>query len=381
MVSNGNRQVLPPEPQELEVSVFGPGFGECVVLHLGNGDWGVVDSCLDRASKRPAALHYLESLGLNVESSVRFVVATHWHDDHIQGIKEVFDQAKRAVFSCTEAVRQPDFEEVLGAWEGTRYLAGGSGVDELRGVIAALKHRNPGTRYPSPRWASANKVLWERLARPSATIKALSPSDAAVMAAIARLRTEAPKPTGIRRRYPNIEPNDSSVVLSLEVEGHNMLLGSDLQVRQDRGLGWMAIVDGIEAGTGLHQVFKVAHHGSPNGDHDGVWDRMLVPQPWAVATPFVSGDVQLPSFDDTSRIVKRTRNAYLTASPQPMKFRDLNRTVEKAVKEATLSTQLVPGRYGQVRLRKRFDELGNSAWGVELFGDAISMEDYVLATH
>ena len=35
MPSRGSSRPSPPEPQELEVSVFGPGFGECVVLHLG----------------------------------------------------------------------------------------------------------------------------------------------------------------------------------------------------------------------------------------------------------------------------------------------------------------------------------------------------------
>lgn len=37
----------PPVADELEVSVFGPGVGESVVVHLGHGDWMVVDSCLN----------------------------------------------------------------------------------------------------------------------------------------------------------------------------------------------------------------------------------------------------------------------------------------------------------------------------------------------
>ncbi|PXF57856.1 MAG: hypothetical protein C4B58_08625 [Deltaproteobacteria bacterium] len=39
-----------PSPDELEISLFGPGRGECVVAHLGNNDWLVVDSCLDNTS-------------------------------------------------------------------------------------------------------------------------------------------------------------------------------------------------------------------------------------------------------------------------------------------------------------------------------------------
>ena len=339
----------------------------------------MVDSCLDPTTKRPAALHYLESLGLNVSSCVRFIVATHWHDDHMQGISNVFHQSTGAVFSCTAAVRQADFDEVLGAWEGTRLLSGGSGIDELRKILAELKTRTSGTGFPSPRLALANKVLWKRQTEPSAVVTALSPSDAAVMASINRLKPVMPAFSKARRRLPNMEPNDSSVVLSVQVGPHQVLLGADLEVRKDRGFGWLAIVDGLDVGNESHQVFKVAHHGSPNGYHDEVWDRMLAQQPWAATTPFVSGSVRLPSVGDCQQILSRTQNAYLSAPPQPIKFRDPNRTVEKTVNEATLSAHFVPGKYGQVRLRRQIKEPASSPWRVELFGHALSMDDYVAA--
>ena len=41
----------PPRTDELEVSLFGPGVGECVIVHLGAGEWMVVDSCLDPATR------------------------------------------------------------------------------------------------------------------------------------------------------------------------------------------------------------------------------------------------------------------------------------------------------------------------------------------
>ena len=45
--------------------MFGPGFGECIALHLGGGNWAIVDSCLDATSKQPTSLHYLTSIGAN----------------------------------------------------------------------------------------------------------------------------------------------------------------------------------------------------------------------------------------------------------------------------------------------------------------------------
>lgn len=379
MASGGNSGDA-PAPDEVEVSIFGPGFGECVVLHFGNGDWGVVDSCLNPGSKRPVALDYFESLDVNVGQSVQLVVATHWHDDHMQGISSVFQAAESAVFACTGAVRQPDFKEILASWTGTRSLIGGSGVDELQKLLTELKRRTSGTRYPSPRLASANKTLWERAAQPPALAKAVSPSDAVELATIARLGAYAPDRTKLRRRLPNLEPNDASVVLSIEVGEHRVLLGADLQVRQDRALGWMAIIDETPRGAPSHQGFKVSHHGSHNGDHDEIWEKLLVSQPWAAITPFVSGSVKLPTLGDCNRILGRTPESYLTAPPHPARYSDRNRSVEKTVKEATRLVQIIPGKFGHVRLRKKVPERATSPWNVELFGQAAKLEDYIRAS-
>jgi hypothetical protein len=36
----------PPRPDELELSLFGSGIGESLAVHLGNGEWAIVDSGL-----------------------------------------------------------------------------------------------------------------------------------------------------------------------------------------------------------------------------------------------------------------------------------------------------------------------------------------------
>ncbi len=376
MASNGNNSFDPPGTQELEVSIFGPGFGECVILHLGYGDWGVIDSCLDPDTKLPAALHYLGSLGVDAATAVRFVVATHWHDDHMQGISGVFQEAKSALFACTQAVRQPDFNEVLSSWTGTRFLAGGSGVDELHRVLTEIKKRNTNGQTPAPKLASVGKELWKRTAPCSVTVKALSPSDAAVLAAMARLKGIRPGSGTARRRIPLIKPNDASVVIAVHAENHRLLLGADLEVRGDRSMGWSAVVGGAEADGGKHQVFKVPHHGSATGHSDAVWDKMLIAQPWSATTPFVGGKVRLPSLEDCQRILSRTRRAYLTAPPLPGKFHDSNRTVEKTVAEVARSVHCLPGRYGHVRIRKNIAETADSDWRVELFGNATTVGSF-----
>ena len=66
------------------------------MIHLGDGQWIVVDSCIDRLTRRPVALDYLEQLQVNITEAVKLIVVTHWHDDHIRGISTVAREAHRA---------------------------------------------------------------------------------------------------------------------------------------------------------------------------------------------------------------------------------------------------------------------------------------------
>ena len=109
----------PPEANQLEISVFGPGTGECVLVHIGDGDWIVVDSCIDRRTQRPVALDYLASLRVDVAVRVKLVVATHWHDDHIRGLADVLLAAENAKFVNSAAY---DFQQLL------RVVALGNGI-------------------------------------------------------------------------------------------------------------------------------------------------------------------------------------------------------------------------------------------------------------
>ena len=77
-----------PRPYELEVSIFGPGVGECIVIHLGDGQWMIVDSCLDPSSKQSVSLQYLENLGVDIATAVKVVLVTHWRSEERRVGKE-----------------------------------------------------------------------------------------------------------------------------------------------------------------------------------------------------------------------------------------------------------------------------------------------------
>src|SRR4051812_22448018 len=98
----------PPSPTELEVSLFGPGVGESIVIHLADDRWIVVDSCRDKDSSC-VPLTYLQSLGVALDAAVTDVVATHAHDDHIRGISQLLEAATGATLSVPSAATRYEF--------------------------------------------------------------------------------------------------------------------------------------------------------------------------------------------------------------------------------------------------------------------------------
>ena len=74
----------PPAANEVEISLFGRGFGEALVIHLGDNRWMLVDSLVESTGE-PVGLRYLSEIGVGRERVERSV-ATHWHDDHGAGL-------------------------------------------------------------------------------------------------------------------------------------------------------------------------------------------------------------------------------------------------------------------------------------------------------
>src|SRR6187399_53781 len=82
VMSNSQSPKDRPADSDIEVSIFGPGFGECIIVHIGGGRWIVIDSCVDRSRGIPACLGYFQDIGVD-PLTVELILVTHWHDDHV----------------------------------------------------------------------------------------------------------------------------------------------------------------------------------------------------------------------------------------------------------------------------------------------------------
>ena len=369
---------MPPLGEEVEVSVFGPGFGECIILHLGRNEWVVVDSCLDTDTKRPVALEYLERLGVDVATQVSLVIATHWHDDHIRGFGALYEACKAARFACSMALNCDEWNALVEIYR-SYVQAGGSGVEELSRVMRELKLRGQKSEVVAPAFCITGRPLCDRQDAPPAKIICLAPSDAAIVTMQTRMRDELlPKVNGRRLRVPVLSENDSSVVLAVTVGTSSVLLGADLEERSRPGLGWQVILDGYPANGERFGGFKIPHHGSETGHHPETWDRLMRAEAWAAVTPFNRQKEPLPKPADCARILAMTESAYITAPPGFGKFKHREPAVQRTVQEATLAIGSEPGKQGHIRFR-RSATAESADWIIELFGNAIPLRQHLEA--
>lgn len=363
----GNNLNSPPDVQEIEISIFGTGYGECILLHIGNNKWFVVDSCIDPLTKTPAPLAYLNQIGVNPVESVRQIMASHWHDDHIKGLGEIVKTCVNAQFICSGAMERKEAREIIRTY-GRRSLMESSGIDELRIILDELmeRGRNRGERYVAPKLAFADRLLWKG---DEGSIYALSPSDASIIASQADFASLFPEEMKPKRRLLSSSPNHSSVVIWAEVGDINILFGSDLEETGDSNRGWSVVVEsGIP--NGKASFFKIPHHGSEGAHYSNVWDAMLKDNPTAVLTPFEKGSIRLPSVDDVNRICSLTDDAYSTGTVGRRRTIKRDKTVEKTIREVALNIRELTSSYGHIRLRAQ----NSDDWNVELFGEACDLQ-------
>lgn len=325
-----------------------------MVAHLGDGDWIVVDSCRDRKSGRPIALDYLDSIGVNPSSQIKLVVATHWHDDHIQGLAELLDAASGAAFVNSAAYRFKDLLRVVEL--GTKLLAGNSATREFDAIMTVLESRRTNGQSRDavgPINALANRKLLA-LTEPGRTVSgevfALSPADGVFHRADAELRY-ALSAIQDRRRPARQGPNQLSIALWIKVGVLDVLLGADLEHVSGTTEGWRAIISSKERPTGRAQFFKVSHHGSENADCPDCWTELLSVRPIAVVTPYSSS--RLPKPSDVRRLCVRTPHVFMTSDPSGYGLPRRDNAIERTLRETVISRsrRALSGHMGHVRVR------------------------------
>jgi hypothetical protein len=345
----------PPGGDEIEVTVIGPGFGESILVHVGNGHWLVVDSCIDtRADSESAApLAYLNAIGVDATRQVDLIVATHWHQDHIRGLAQLVNRCPHAVFSCASALLKQEFALYALATGRPLTTTFESKPAEFLEVMRTLRAREKRVRF-----AEARKDLftWSSGGVPTCRVVALSPSDEEYDRFLRRVIELTPQP-----HQPRVAavagPNDVSVVLHITWPDEvSVLLGADMEVKGDDTRGWKAImIEHASLALSRSTVVKVPHHGSNNAHFEPMWTHGLAPDPIAVVAPYGRGALESrpPTRDDLARINSLARRSYLTSSPRGTSRERFESAVERTLDEGGIEISDATPVFGMVQLRRR----------------------------
>jgi hypothetical protein len=370
MLSDG-----PPDPEEIEVSIFGPGKGESVVVHIGHGKWIMVDSCIDLGTGAIPALDYLVRLGVAVDSDVLMVLGTHIHDDHIAGISRVFNECSAAFFACSSALMGEDFVSLLEQDLQAEFDLRKSAYSEFRKIheIADGRRRASSGRRFLKRAVEDLALVELRSGgdAPYAVVRALSPSHEAVTRAFRRL-AEVTASEGKPRKPFRGDPNECSIALWIQALDKTILLGADL-LRGPSGCGWAGILSEFKP-TARASLIKVPHHGAPNADDPLVWAQLLEDEPVALLAPYRGGQHKRPDANDAARILKRTPRSYITASPDIPAPTKATKRAQARLGHLAINARDPWGSVGQVRARSHRSE---SEWHIELVPPARELKQAI----
>jgi hypothetical protein len=349
-------QFAPPRHNELEISLFGPGIGECIVIHIGDNQWIIVDSCIDSSTKEPAPLGYLNQLGINPYENVKLFIITHWHSDHIRGASEIAKKCAGATICFSEALLKEEFLTIVACYSGLERPVvldrENNGVREISSIIQTIKKRceQRSNLFLPFNLASADKRIYRNDQR---EVWTLSPSSSAIVNSLVEIRKLIPTPSAeeIRRVIPIPTKNNNAIVLFIRFgELINVLLGSDLEETADPLTGWSAIVVSPNRPQRKSMLFKIPHHGSENAHSHKVWHEMVESEPIGILTTKIGGRSSLPKESDIRRLKKYTPNLFITLEPST-KLQKRDRVVEKTIKGVLKNRVPLDGTIGQIQVR------------------------------
>lgn len=334
-----------PNADQLEISLFGPGYGECLVVHYGNGWWFTVDSCLESDRETPSALAYLRRLGVDPSQCVTHNVVTHPDGDHIGGISTLFSECRSARLVCPIVLAEPDMVSYITFFAQTDPTSLTRKTRELYDLLKLCGQRPPKV----PIYVKQDTPF---IHKAGVRVTALAPSDKKIQKFLSRVTQLIPREKMDRRAPGKLLPNDVSAALLLEMDNFAAVFGADLE--ETRGQGWTTVLNESIAfkNAPAARAFKVAHHGSNNADCTNLWNAMN--NPIAILAPFKLGSNEIPNPTDVGRILDKTQEAYSTSSFKTQNVKRLSRTDKILIEHGFRRRDLYP-KNGHIRLRVSMD--------------------------
>lgn len=283
-----------PTPDTCMVYLFGPGFGESILIGTPDSHWIAIDSCITEDGPQP--LTFLKNIGC---PELNVLIITHPDLDHIEGASELiktfnpktiktFPAAASLSSCCSHWLRKTPNDK--------RYLTLKELLDELEAQSEAcsvnfgqygmtpLQLGEITLQFISPTFSDINESTSKLLK----IINPLTPG---------RLTKELLDTHG---SILDAGGNSISLVVVIKWFDNIILLGGDAEAGSGN-VGWEGIVKYLKSDRqeGLITdvtICKVSHHGSKHSLSESAWSLHSKHKPVEVAllTPYQRGQNQPP---------------------------------------------------------------------------------------
>lgn len=339
--------VINPEIAEINLIGTGGGYGESIIIHIGNNEWVVVDSCQNPFTKESLPVNFFIENKIDFKN-VKLIICTHWHDDHLKGLCKLLELCSEAIFSCARANDLEKFLRFVSLdYEKYEISTSNSSTIEFNKCLNIIKDRGQFIKF-----SARDMLLYSsRFEDQNLEIYSLSPSDMSSQLFDLQLSTLMRDYCQLNRKVPSQSPNSLSVVLYLKLGHHCFLLGSDLERSNSKDDGW----DDIILNSQVVKVnskciyFKIPHHGSENGYHEEQWTKLVIEKPIGTLTPW-NKNKQLPKEKMISKYKSVTNELYITSILSNRgKAKKRNNRIEKTIKEFNSTITEVKYHYGLVK--------------------------------
>lgn len=331
------------------------GFGECIILEFPENEYGIIDSCTNSKTNRPIPLEYLEDRGCNLEN-VKFIVLTHFHQDHYMGLDQIINSCKNAIFFTSSALVCDPFKMLLSILLGINsncnpYL-------EFQKIIDTVTKLNKNIFTLN----DSSRSIYDKN---NIEVNVHSPNTHTELYFQNKYKNIINE---LNNNYAFIPPkkdfNLQSIVISINTGSTKILLGADLEFHSIPDIGWEAAFQNIYLNDHLFSMFKIPHHGSINGYNKVEWDKILNDNSILKLTP--SKRHNLPNPDQILAIKSHSSQAYSTCDLTMTPYKKLPPTIKKFSEELNIKIKRInPSLYGTISIIEE-----NATYSIILEGTA-----------
>jgi beta-lactamase superfamily II metal-dependent hydrolase len=410
-----NDELKRPQVDEIEVTLLSGSltYGECIVVHYGQNNWMIIDSCINSYTGNPIAVDYLEDIGVDVSASVKYVVCSHLHDDHINGLDVILRKCSgNAVFVIPSVGDIRTFlmvsllEERTITGEPQKYKI-------LRSCLKAVKDKNINViaanqnhiisssegllslccaLSPTPHTEQIEKAklaqTFERMCNILRQKQRLDSLPSYLIEESVDIEADVYKFLNISDKdyeivvQPKIsldietESNDQNsycVALLLKMQKLNIILGADLENGTTANDGWLSVDGAVCMRNVKANYFKIPHHGSING-FNALFMKNHILSDNIMTVSCYKRKSFLPRQDMLERYKSYSKNIYATnvESETRRKINDISRADLKIMQKFVDSIEEEIPNIGIIRSRVN-SSIDNPVWDTMTFGSAIKV--------